>query len=78
MAVKLRVDPIACDGFGHCAELAPEVVSLDEWGYPILEDHVLSPKEVRVADGAILQCPRKALFLERVADTAPAGSTRTR
>ncbi len=65
MAVKLRVDPIACDGFGHCAELAPELVSLDEWGYPIIADRELNATEIRLADAAILQCPRKALFLER-------------
>ena len=30
----LRVDPILCDGFGHCHELAPELVQVDEWGQP--------------------------------------------
>ena len=33
----LQVDPVRCDGFGHCAELAPELVTLDEWGYPIIQ-----------------------------------------
>ena len=32
----LKVDPILCDGFGHCHELAPELVHIDEWGYPIM------------------------------------------
>ena len=32
MEMRLRVDPVACDGFGHCAELAPEFIALDEWG----------------------------------------------
>ena len=36
VAAAPAVDPIACDGFGHCAELAPELVGLDEWGYPVL------------------------------------------
>jgi ferredoxin len=70
MAVSLRVDPIMCDGFGHCAELAPELVALDEWGYPILTHAALSPAERRLAGDAILQCPRKALFLQEI-DTAP-------
>ena len=49
MAVRLRVDPIMCDGFGHCAELAPELVALDEWGYPILrEPRPLSPAGRRI------------------------------
>jgi len=32
----LKVNPILCDGFGHCHELAPELVDVDEWGYPIV------------------------------------------
>jgi ferredoxin len=74
VALRVRVDPIACDGFGHCAELAPELVGLDEWGYPILlaadRDH--GPGEVpahlaRVARVAAEQCPRRALLVERAA-----------
>ena len=34
----LRVNPIRCDAYGHCAELLPELISLDEWGYPIIAD----------------------------------------
>lgn len=29
-------DRIGCDGAGLCAQLLPELVSLDEWGYPIV------------------------------------------
>ena len=36
MKTVLRVDPIACDGHGLCAELVPESVRLDDWGYPIV------------------------------------------
>ena len=36
MTVRLRVNPILCDGYGHCAELLPEMLELDEWGYPIV------------------------------------------
>lgn len=31
---RLVVDPVRCDGYGHCHELAPELVTLDEWGLP--------------------------------------------
>ena len=34
----LRVNPILCDAYGHCAELLPELITLDEWGYPIIAD----------------------------------------
>lgn len=33
---QLRVQMPACDAFGYSAELAPEVVELDEWGYPVI------------------------------------------
>jgi ferredoxin len=29
---RLRVDWPACKGHGVCAEIVPEVISLDEWG----------------------------------------------
>ena len=31
------IDRIACDGFGMCAELLPELIELDDWGYPIVK-----------------------------------------
>ena len=30
--VRLAVDLIGCDGRGLCAELLPELVTLDDWG----------------------------------------------
>ena len=36
MSDVLRVNPIACDGHGLCAEIVPELIELDEWGYPIV------------------------------------------
>ena len=36
-ASAIRVDPIACDGHGLCAELFPERIRLDDWGYPIID-----------------------------------------
>jgi len=34
--LKLVVDPTACRAHGLCAELLPDVIHLDEWGYLIL------------------------------------------
>jgi hypothetical protein len=34
LAAQLRIDPIDCRAHGLCAELFPEVIDLDEWGYP--------------------------------------------
>lgn len=36
MSEQLRVNPTACTGHGLCAELLPERVILDEWGYPVI------------------------------------------
>ena len=61
----LRVDPIQCDAYGHCAELLPELIELDEWGYPIVDDRPVPPELVRDARRAVSACPRLALVLER-------------
>ena len=63
--LELRVNPIACDGHGLCAELFPERVTLDEWGYPIV-DPTPVPKDVeRHARRAVAECPALALALIR-------------
>ena len=63
----MRVNPILCDGFGHCAELAPELVHLDEWGYPLIVDGPIRlsvPAALDSARYAVRGCPRQALRLE--------------
>ena len=64
MTAILRVDPVACDGYGHCAELAPELILLDEWGYPVLSSEPVPDSLLDVAALAVAQCPRRALFLQ--------------
>ena len=44
--LRLVVDPIACDGRGICRDLLPEVVALDDWGFPILPAGPLPPEVV--------------------------------
>jgi ferredoxin len=63
--VRLRVNPIACEAHGLCAELLPERVRLDDWGYPILDDRPLTPALVAHARRAAAACPTLALLLER-------------
>lgn len=65
--VRLRVNPILCDGVGYCAELVPELISLDEWGYPIVDGRpVEAERALRLARRAVAACPRVALFLDEV------------
>ncbi len=61
MAVRLQIDPIACDAFGYCAELAPELITLDEWGYPLVEGHPVPIELAEDARAAVRSCPRKAI-----------------
>jgi len=76
MALRLRVNPVACDGYGHCAELAGEVISLDEWGYPIIAEGLIKDQHRALTDLAIRQCPRKALFYAEVTRVNPPGVAR--
>lgn len=58
----LRIDPSVCDGVGICAHLAPDLITVDSWGYPILRPGMLgSASERRQADAAVAACPRRAL-----------------
>jgi ferredoxin len=68
---KLRVNPIACSGHGLCAELLPELISLDEWGYPIIADQGVPPRLVREARRAVTDCPALALRLAPAPAPAP-------
>jgi len=40
----LRVDFIACDGRGLCAEVLPQLITLDDWGFPIVSDRDVPPR----------------------------------
>ena len=61
---RLRVDPIACDGRGLCAEILPELIALDDWGFPIIQGEVPGPLAENARE-AVRVCPKLALRLER-------------
>jgi ferredoxin len=63
---RLRVDPIRCDGHGLCAELFPERVRADDWGYPIIDPAPLDEGLLPLARRAVAACPVLALRLERL------------
>jgi ferredoxin len=63
--MRLRVNPIACDGHGLCAELLPELVRLDDWGYPIVDAQDVPRQLEGLARRAVDVCPTLALALER-------------
>ena len=65
MTLRLELDPIACDGHGLCADLLPELIELDEWGYPMIDDRVPAGLAGH-ARRAVSACPALALKLSRV------------
>ncbi len=62
---RMRVNPIACAGHGLCAELLPERVTLDEWGYPVVSAEPVPAHLEALARRAVTDCPALALMLER-------------
>ncbi len=81
MKHRLAVNPIACSGHGLCADMLPELIGTDEWGYPILADHPVPPHLSSLARRAVRLCPTLALRLEPLdaerkapTNTQPGGS----
>ncbi len=65
MSHRVRVNPIACEAHGMCAELLPERIKLDEWGYPVIDDTPVDGWELEHARRAARACPTFALLVER-------------
>lgn len=60
----LGIDPTVCDGAAMCAMMAPSLISMDRWGFPIVSEAPLdSPRLLGEAERAVGACPRKALFI---------------
>lgn len=62
---QVSVDPISCTAHGLCADWLPERVTLDEWGYPLIDREPLDPDLVKHARRAVRECPVQALRLTR-------------
>ena len=67
MSVKhtMQVDMAACAGHGVCAELLPEWIELDDWGYPIVREGAVPAHLLDHARWAVSNCPALALRLRR-------------
>lgn len=62
---EIRINPIACDGHGMCAELLPELITLDEWGFPIVTNAAVPAFLAAPARRAAGVCPTLALLFSR-------------
>ena len=68
--MNLKVNPIACAGHGVCAELLPELIVTDEWGYPVVDPRPVPVALERDARRAVSACPALALKLARSEEPA--------
>jgi len=71
MTIRLVLNPIMCHAHGLCAELFPERIRLDEWGYPIIDGEPIPAALEAHARRAAAACPTLALLVE-ADDRAPA------
>lgn len=62
-SLELVLDPVACDGRGVCAEMLPERIELDRWGYPVIDEAEIAPDLFEHAVRAVRSCPKQALHL---------------
>jgi ferredoxin len=64
---RLHVDWTRCDGHGACAELLPELLAVDDWGFPLSRTGERDPQVARAlanrAEHAVRSCPLMALKL---------------
>jgi ferredoxin len=61
--VRLIVDWISCDAHGMCAELLPEFIGRDDWGYPVVRDGPIPQRLEKLAERAKAACPVLALSI---------------
>ena len=78
MSEVLRVNPIACDGHGLCAELLPELIRLDDWGYAMVDGRPVPKELLSHARRAVDACPTLALALARAERAASDRASGTR
>ena len=59
--MKLEIDWTRCDGHGLCAELLPERITRDEWGFPLIRNAIAD--DTKNLRRAVAACPALALRL---------------
>ncbi len=64
MGEQLLIDRIRCDGHGLCAELLPERIGLDDWGYPVIKAGAIPAELNENARRTVEACPVLALRLK--------------
>jgi ferredoxin len=67
MSALVHIDWTACDGRGLCTEILPDLLTRDDWGYPLARgsgsDVAVPDRLIDAAAEAVALCPRMALTL---------------
>lgn len=67
MTTRVHIDWTRCDGHGSCAELLPDLLGIDDFGFPIPlsgeRDPAVPRREEDAARHAVRNCPVMALRL---------------
>ncbi len=64
----MHIDWTRCDGRGLCIELLPELLTRDDWGYPVGRggSEIPIPQNLEyAAQEAVALCPTQALMLRK-------------
>jgi len=72
--MRIHVDPVKCEAHGLCAELLPERITLDEWGYPIVDPAPIPASLQDLARKTVNACPTLALRLLALESDPPDGA----
>ena len=71
MTTRLHIDWTRCDGHGSCADLLPEVLDVDDFGFPVVRsgerDAAVARRDETAARHAVRSCPVLALKLYKAA-----------
>lgn len=59
--MKISVDRGRCEGYGVCAEVAPDLLHLDDDGELVVDVEELEPEQAEGAASAARVCPVAAL-----------------
>ena len=60
---NLDIDWTRCDGHGLCAELLPDRITRDDWGYPVIVSTAVADEDTTSVRRAVALCPALALRL---------------
>ncbi|MET0763513.1 MAG: ferredoxin [Blastococcus sp.] len=59
--MRLRVDPVKCQGYAICTEVAARHFTLDDWGYAQALVIDVAEADVPAVTEAIDECPVRAI-----------------